>query len=559
MSRDAKVGLVIVFAFVFLLGTILVHRMQGNSGELALTDAGAGDATTGDPVGSGGDADPVSPASSLAATTVDAAAEDLESAAPQNVFRPPQNSVFGPAPRAADRTDGSRNNPFSSRSTPATKEPPDSGAHIALSEPDEERQTAAIVERTDSAMNALANNRNESHERSPIDTDNSGPIAAPRRTAPLLDIRSRPHVPPVEPPADEPDSGSLITGNRRPERDTHADMIDQERTAADASMESNPTTERSMTRTIPQLDTPPSGRTPPEFEEATDSRADTIQPAAGDRTPDPKDSAPPRLPKFGEPPEPTIEAVPDRGTDRTSPRNSGGLVRHPAAGNDRATAGSPFTAEPPGSRTSRFTESEPTPARTTGEKNYTVESGDSFWSISAKQYGTGKYFRALEEYNRDRVKSSDGTLKPGMVIVLPDVSVLKMRPATSASIPANRTSGTATSRDSLTAPATDRPVPRRELRTSDPMDATGQSAPTGASRPAAGSSNSSRTNVHIVEEGDTLSEIALRKLGTSKRWDEIYRLNKDRIADPNRLKVGTELKLPAASPENAADRFRTGR
>ena len=49
-----------------------------------------------------------------------------------------------------------------------------------------------------------------------------------------------------------------------------------------------------------------------------------------------------------------------------------------------------------------------------------------------------------------------------------------------------------------------------------------------------------------VKEGDTLSEIAERLLGTTTRMGEILRLN--RIANPDVLKPGTTLKIPKNRP-----------
>lgn len=48
--------------------------------------------------------------------------------------------------------------------------------------------------------------------------------------------------------------------------------------------------------------------------------------------------------------------------------------------------------------------------------------------------------------------------------------------------------------------------------------------------------------VYVVKQGDTLSEIAAKKLGDHRRWREIARLNK--IRDPRRLRVGQRLRLP---------------
>jgi nucleoid-associated protein YgaU len=51
-------------------------------------------------------------------------------------------------------------------------------------------------------------------------------------------------------------------------------------------------------------------------------------------------------------------------------------------------------------------------------------------------------------------------------------------------------------------------------------------------------------DLYEVAEGDTLSEIASRMLGSSQRWDDIYQLNRDRIVAPDKLQVGMTLRLP---------------
>ena len=50
--------------------------------------------------------------------------------------------------------------------------------------------------------------------------------------------------------------------------------------------------------------------------------------------------------------------------------------------------------------------------------------------------------------------------------------------------------------------------------------------------------------VYKVRSGDTLSKIAQTNLGKSSRWQEIWELNKGRIADPNLIEIGWELVLP---------------
>lgn len=51
---------------------------------------------------------------------------------------------------------------------------------------------------------------------------------------------------------------------------------------------------------------------------------------------------------------------------------------------------------------------------------------------------------------------------------------------------------------------------------------------------------------YTVKDKDCLWKIAANKLGDGNRWKEIYKLNKDKISDPNLIKAGWELTLPAA-------------
>lgn len=52
----------------------------------------------------------------------------------------------------------------------------------------------------------------------------------------------------------------------------------------------------------------------------------------------------------------------------------------------------------------------------------------------------------------------------------------------------------------------------------------------------------SKVKEYTVKKGDTLAKIAARYLGSSKRWQEIAKLNG--IRDPNRLTAGQKLRLP---------------
>ena len=50
--------------------------------------------------------------------------------------------------------------------------------------------------------------------------------------------------------------------------------------------------------------------------------------------------------------------------------------------------------------------------------------------------------------------------------------------------------------------------------------------------------------VHLVQPGDTLSEIAEHRLGHSNRFHEIFDLNTDLLSDPDKISPGQVLTLP---------------
>lgn len=55
---------------------------------------------------------------------------------------------------------------------------------------------------------------------------------------------------------------------------------------------------------------------------------------------------------------------------------------------------------------------------------------------------------------------------------------------------------------------------------------------------------------YVVKGGDTLSEIAQRELGSSRRWQEIVALNPG--LDPARLRAGKELRMPGGEGANGS-------
>ena len=75
------------------------------------------------------------------------------------------------------------------------------------------------------------------------------------------------------------------------------------------------------------------------------------------------------------------------------------------------------------------------------------------------------------------------------------------------------------------------------------VGAAGESS--GATRSPGLFTTSDGRTFYRVGRNDMLTGIAKNHLGRASRWEQIYSLNRDRIADPARLKIGTTLRMPA--------------
>lgn len=134
--------------------------------------------------------------------------------------------------------------------------------------------------------------------------------------------------------------------------------------------------------------------------------------------------------------------------------------------------------------------------------SYTVRAGDTLTEISQLVLGTSQRAKEIFAANRDQLKSMDD-LRIGQVLVMPGA------PKRSA----------------------------RDLRSDKAAAAKALAQPT--KKPAA---SSGRT--HTVQSGDTLSEISMSYLGTSRRAQEIFLANQDVLKSPDALAVGQVLRIP---------------
>ncbi len=65
------------------------------------------------------------------------------------------------------------------------------------------------------------------------------------------------------------------------------------------------------------------------------------------------------------------------------------------------------------------------------------------------------------------------------------------------------------------------------------------------SAPTSPQTSAGRSATYTVQEGDVLSLIAQRRLGSARRWRELFELNRAVIADPDHVEVGVVLMLPS--------------
>lgn len=82
------------------------------------------------------------------------------------------------------------------------------------------------------------------------------------------------------------------------------------------------------------------------------------------------------------------------------------------------------------------------------------------------------------------------------------------------------------------------------------------SSPAAPTRAPGGPGAGGERRDYVVKAGDTLSTIALNELGSARRWEEIARLNRAALPDPNRLTVGTKIVLPVDAPAPATPAVR---
>lgn len=138
---------------------------------------------------------------------------------------------------------------------------------------------------------------------------------------------------------------------------------------------------------------------------------------------------------------------------------------------------------------------------------YEIRGNDNYWMISKNLYGTGSFFKALAEHNRKKFPDPD-RLKAGEVIETPSLEELRKK------------------------------YPDLCPKAEHCDTGRGNISPVSTQTRHGG-------RVYVVQEGDTLFDIARYELGKAARWAEIYELNRESIGtDFDHLSPGMQLLLP---------------
>ncbi len=171
----------------------------------------------------------------------------------------------------------------------------------------------------------------------------------------------------------------------------------------------------------------------------------------------------------------------------------------------------------------------PAPAKTdapAAERWHIVAANDSLFAISKKYYGDGKYWKKLAEANKGRM-GSNNTLRPGVRLLIPNASALGI------AVPAGP-------KVEPVKPDATKPDAAKPLATKPDSSKPDAKTP---SKPGTVPAAKTDGRLYEVKKGDTLGQIAMRELGSSKRANEILTLNK--LSDADDIHIGQKLKLPA--------------
>ncbi len=147
--------------------------------------------------------------------------------------------------------------------------------------------------------------------------------------------------------------------------------------------------------------------------------------------------------------------------------------------------------------------------------SYTVASGDTLSKIAIAHYGnkSRSTVNAVFQANRKALENPD-SLRAGLVLALPNLAG------------ASRPNAAEPPKPATTRPKAETAKVEKSKKPADP--------------PASG------FRWYQVQKDDRLVSIAREQLGDGGRWKELHEMNKDKFPDPQKIREGVRIKLPAA-------------
>ncbi len=230
------------------------------------------------------------------------------------------------------------------------------------------------------------------------------------------------------------------------------------------------------------------------FAQATPAEPDLFEPVAG-----PVDQ-PRRI-------EPLVMELGD-GRDSAASSVTRGLIERIRSGMAQLPVAGEVHERPAASPASRTESTIPAPAPSSAapaslSREHYVQPNESLYKIAERAYGQGRLWRQLAEANPGKV-GKNGVIRPGVRLVLP------------AEVGGYRLRGEPQARSQ---PET-RSAPRESV---------------------------SQPKTYTVAKGDTLSQIAQRTLGSSRRMNDIIEANRNLISDADEIRVGMKLTIPSST------------
>lgn len=166
---------------------------------------------------------------------------------------------------------------------------------------------------------------------------------------------------------------------------------------------------------------------------------------------------------------------------------------------------------------------------TAEDRWHTVTSGDSAYSIAKKYYGNGEHWKALAKYNKDRI-GANGNVRVGVRVRIPEASVLGIKTA--------KVDAKAVERNLVA-----KQPAKAESKTESKTESKSESKPTSKPDASADKPATAKASTYTVKAGDSLARIAQQQLGSTKRMQDILKLNPS-IKDADDIRAGMTLKMP---------------